>query len=86
VLPRGFVALFGTLIFSVAFALVIDHPERAIPYWILSFAFAWSAWVWLPERKVSRTRWWLTKTAQFAAFLLAFFLLALLVQLAVSPG
>ena len=53
---------------------------------MLSFAFAWVVWVWLPERKVSRTRWYLTKTARFAAFVLALFLLAFLVQLAITPS
>jgi hypothetical protein len=82
VLLRGLLALFGTLVLSVAFALAIGHPDRVVVTWMLSFAFAWVVWVWLPERNPSSTRWWLTKVAGFAAFLIAVYLLAY----AVSPG
>jgi hypothetical protein len=84
VVPRGLIALFGTLILSVAFALAIGHPQAMLGTWMLSFGFIWVAWVWLPERKVSRTQWWLTKTTQFAAVALALFVLALLIQAVAS--
>jgi uncharacterized membrane protein YjjB (DUF3815 family) len=51
VLVRGLVALFVTLLFSIAFAFAIDHPERMILTWELTFAIAWVLWVWLPERR-----------------------------------
>jgi hypothetical protein len=51
---RGLVALFVTLVLSVAFSLVIGHPERMVLTWELSFAIAWVAWVWLPERRKHR--------------------------------
>ena len=86
VVSRGFIALFGTFVFSLALVAVIGHADWGITIWMLTFAFAWVVWVWLPERNVSTTRWWLTKTAQFAAVVLALFLLAVLVQLAVSPS
>jgi hypothetical protein len=80
VLLRGLAALFGTLIFAVALALAVGDPNQMIFIWMLSFAFAWVVWVWLPERTTSRTRWWLTKTAQFAAVVLALCLLVFLLQ------
>ena len=76
VLLRSLVALFGTLIFSVAFVVAIGHPGQGILTWELSFALAWVTWVWLPERTTSKTRWWLTKIGGFAAFLLVVYLLA----------
>ena len=50
-LLRSLVALFATLILSTAFAFAIGHPSRTIITWELSFAIAWVAWVWLPERR-----------------------------------
>jgi hypothetical protein len=51
VVLRGLVALFVTLAFSIAFASVIGHPEGMLLTWMFSFAIAWTAWVWLPERR-----------------------------------
>jgi hypothetical protein len=76
VVLRSLVALFGTLVFSVALATAIGHPERMILDWELSFAFVWVTWVWLPERTTSKTRWWLTRIAGYVAVLLALYSLA----------
>ena len=48
---RGLVALFVTLAFSIAFVSAIGHRERMVVTWMLSFAIAWTVWVWLPERR-----------------------------------
>ena len=63
VFPRGLVALFGTLAFSIAFALAIGHPETAILLWSFSLAVFWLAWVIPPPPRTSRPRWWYLKIA-----------------------
>jgi hypothetical protein len=84
VLLRGLIALLGTLIFAIAFGIAVGHPEQAVITWMLSFAFAWVTWVWLPERTTSRTYWWVTKTARFAVFVIVLYLVVFALQRLIS--
>jgi hypothetical protein len=42
VLPRGLVALFGTLTLSVVFTVAIGQPGYALFTWMFTFGFAWA--------------------------------------------
>jgi len=52
---RGLVALLATLVFSIGLSLLTGYPEGILLTWALSFAVAWVAWVWLPERRSPRS-------------------------------
>jgi hypothetical protein len=52
---RGLVALFATLVLSIAFNLAIGQPGYWVLTWALTFAVAWVGWVWLPDRHKSRS-------------------------------